>query len=58
MAPKNTTATSKRASTSRELARSEGPIVQDRENEPRVVLEDAVPEVEELQETMSAFQRS
>ena len=56
MAPKNTTAASKKTGSFKEHARSEGPSVQDRETEPRVVLEDVAPEVEELQETMSAFQ--
>ena len=56
MAPKNTTAASKKTGSFKEHARSEGPSVQDRETEPRVVLEDVAPEVEELQEAMSIFQ--
>ena len=56
MAPKNTNAASKKTSTFKEHARSEAPSPQDPENEPKVVLEDVTPEVEELQETMGAFQ--
>ena len=55
MAPKSTNAASKKTSSFKEYARSEGPSVQDRETEPRVVLKDVAPEVEELQEAMSAF---
>ena len=56
MAPKNTNTDSKKTSSSKEPARLEGPGPQDRETEPRVMLEDVTPEVEELQEAMGAFQ--
>ena len=56
MAPKNTNAASKKPGSSKEPARSEGPRPQDREIEPRVLLEDVTPEVEQLQEAMGAFQ--
>ena len=48
MVPKSTNAASKKTGSSKEPARSEGPGPQDRETEPRVVLEDVAPEVEEL----------
>ena len=56
MAPKNTNAASKKTGSSKEPARSEGPGPQDHETEPRVMLEDVTPEVEQLQEAMGAFQ--
>ena len=56
MAPKNTNAASKKTGSSKEPARSEGPSPQDHETEPRVMLKDVTPEVEELQEAMGAFQ--
>ena len=56
MAPKNINVVSKKTSSSKEPARSEGPSLQDRETEPRFMLKDVTPEVEELQEAMSAFQ--
>ena len=56
MAPKNTNAASKKPGSSKEPARSEGPGPQDHETESKVLLEDATPEVEQLQEAMWAFQ--